>query len=267
MSEITQHIPLKMPKWKHLCSSPGTSILFNCPWRLPWSYHLQAETYLIGSYHSTISCLSIVLLRLHRKMCSQCYLLKKTSAGVNCWMGWWVIISSQSVENKVRNAFKDNEQGSMSSFWVKHLKNLPEGFHFTSSYSESSRTHFGRVCKMGDGRNDEISWGLALYYSEENSKSYRVKWKWGINTNVQSPELDFQTERSVHTCSCASRTVCPLGPWQKSQVTRSTVIVLNSAPSLHNQKQDFLSLHCKRGNREFVSAPVFLLPRTPLNYD
>lgn len=68
-------------------------------------------------------------------------------------------------------------------------------------------------------------------------------------------------------CVCVFVTVLmPLTPWQSRPHDRGGVIVLNSAPSFHSEKEDFLSQHSKRGKRECVSAPVFLFLRIPSCY-
>lgn len=66
----------------------------------------------------------------------------------------------------------------------------------------------------------------------------------------------------IHLCSvyvCLSVILIPL---LRSQVQaphdEGGVIVFNSAPSFHNQKEDFLSRRGKRGKGECVSGPVFL---------
>lgn len=63
--------------------------------------------------------------------------------------------------------------------------------------------------------------------------------------------------------ACVHEPFCPSQrtrgrPRVQSPHIGARLIVLNCNLSFHNQKQDFLSRHCKRGKRECVSAPASL---------
>lgn len=75
-----------------------------------------------------------------------------------------------------------------------------------------------------------------------------------------------QCNACVHVCVCHFAHATGSMAVISGAGTTRRVIVLDSAPSFHNQKEDFLSRHCKRGKREYVSAPVFLLLGIPSCY-
>lgn len=71
--------------------------------------------------------------------------------------------------------------------------------------------------------------------------------------------------------ACVHEPLCPSQwirgrPQVQSPHIGARLIVLNCNPSFHNQKQDFLSRHCKRGKRECVSAPASLSLCAPSCY-